>query len=260
MEFEFNTLCCPDGTRAPVIEEWRKSYKGGIETRYVLYRKNKDIFLTKDRRGFGEDIEDNGTPVDKGEIFIAYESTMLQCNVSNEDFDHDSNYIKTPPLHAYILGNTRARDSFANELSVYEQMQQHPHPGVCNYRGCIVVDGYVEGFVLEKYRCTLKEAVDEGLPLDTAKILETITNTVAHLHSLGLVHNDLNPHNILLNKDLSPVIADMESCMPVGYPAILAMGTPAWSGNWERSALVNDEIALERIQLYLHGQYNPIEP
>jgi hypothetical protein len=81
---------------------------------------------------------------------------MLQCDISDKDFDHDSNYINIPPLHAYILGNTWARDSFTNELSVYEQMRQHPDPGVCNYRGCIFANGYVERFVLEKYCCTLK--------------------------------------------------------------------------------------------------------
>jgi RIO-like serine/threonine protein kinase len=78
----------------------------------------------------------------------------------------------------------------------------------------IVFGAYVEGFVLEKYRCTLKEAVDEGLSSDTAKVLETIASAVADLHSLGHVDNDLIPYNILLDNDISPVIADMGSCMP----------------------------------------------
>ena len=250
---EANTLCCPDGTRVPILEEWQQFFRGEFETRYVFYRKEKDIFYTKDLRGAGEDLEHYGDIINKNEIYTAYESTMLQFQTSDQDFD----FIKRPPLNLYTPGATDARDCFAQELSVYERMRQNPHPGICKYKGCIVVDGYVEGIVLERYRCTLYEAVEESLSFDAVKVMDTITDAVAHLHSLELVHNDLSPHNILFDDDLNPVIADMETCMPEGCPPILKMGSPAWSGNWKSSALANDEIALKRIRLYLNGLYDP---
>jgi serine/threonine protein kinase len=80
---------------------------------------------------------------------------------------------------------------------------------------------------------------------------------VAHLHTLGLIHNDISPYNIMLDDDLQPVLIDLETCMPESMPPILKRGTPGWSGNWEMSSLANDEIALERLQLYLNGLYDP---
>jgi hypothetical protein len=249
------TLPGPDGADVPILAEWHVSYRGESEGRRVLYRRGRDIFYVEDLRGAGEEIADRGVPVSKDEILVIYEPTMLQCEYPDEVLD----YVKMAPLALYYPGDTSARDCFANELTVYERLRIQPHPGICKYKGCIVVDGYVEGIVLERYRCSLKDAVEEGVSLNKTQVLNMVTDAVAHLHSLGLVHNDLGPHNILLDDNLQPVLIDMETCMPEASPPILKIGTPAWSGNWETSAMVNDEIALRRIGLYLDGLYNPTE-
>jgi serine/threonine protein kinase len=87
-----------------------------------------------------------------------------------------------------------------------------------------------------------------------------VPDAVEHLHPLGVAHNDLYLHNILLDPNLQPVLVDMETCMPEASLPIFAFGTPVWSGNWESSAIANDEIALKKIWLYLYSLYNPTEP
>ena len=39
---------------------------------------------------------------------------------------------------------------------------------------------------------------------------------LAHLHSLGFVHIDINPSNIMLDHQGDAVIIDFDSCTPVG--------------------------------------------
>ncbi|KAJ5808584.1 hypothetical protein N7474_009853 [Penicillium riverlandense] len=52
---------------------------------------------------------------------------------------------------------------------------------------------------------------------DKDGILEKIKAGILHLHRLGLVHNDINPVNILLDQDDSPVICDFNFYTPVGH-------------------------------------------
>jgi serine/threonine protein kinase len=220
----------------------------------VLYRKGVDVFYAEDQRDDGEDIAEHGVLVTKDEIFVAYKTTMLQYCQSPDD---NRNFVKEYPIVLFTPGDTTPRDSFANELAVFERLCEHLHPGICKYKGCVVVDGYVEAFVLERYKCNLQEAVNEGMPFDKEHVFSTITDAVAHLHSLGLVHNDLSPRNIMLDDNLQPVLIDMETCMPEGSPPIFKIGTPEWSGNWTFSTVTNDKIALKRIRALLDGIYNP---
>ena len=75
-----------------------------------------------------------------------------------------------------------------------------------------------------------------------------IENGIAHLHSLGLVHNDLNPANIMFSEDDIPEIIDFDSCRREGEN-LLKAGTPGWS---DESAIVadraNDYYGLKKIK------------
>lgn len=48
------------------------------------------------------------------------------------------------------------------------------------------------------------------------------------MHALGLIHNDLNPSNIMMNGD-SPVIIDFDSCKREGEKLGLKLGTFSWA-------------------------------
>jgi serine/threonine protein kinase len=46
--------------------------------------------------------------------------------------------------------------------------------------------------------------------------LEGILAAIKHLHSLGLVHNDINPANIMLDEDGTLILIDFDSCRYIG--------------------------------------------
>ena len=48
------------------------------------------------------------------------------------------------------------------------------------------------------------------------------------MHALGLIHNDLNPSNIMINGD-SPVTIDFDSCKREGEKLGLKLGTFGWA-------------------------------
>ena len=58
-------------------------------------------------------------------------------------------------------------------------------------------------------------------PLRNAELLlESVRNGLEHLHSLGLVHNDINPRNIMFFDEDSDeaVIIGFGSCRAIGLP------------------------------------------
>ena len=245
------------GVYVDIIAEWQMSKHGVLEARHIIYRdSSRDLYYTKDLRGFREALENDGTAVVMDQLLIPQESAIPLLEYTGPT-DLDDNYVKEPPYSCYIPSNSMVRDIFFVEVSAYETLRSNPHAGIAEYRGCIVVDGYVMGIVLKNYKCTLMEAINQSLEIDKDRIVNIITDALAHIHSLGLVHNDLSPYNILLDDNLDPVIIDMETCMAESRPAMYSLGTPQWSGNWWTSSLSNDEIALERIRLWLNGLYHP---
>ena len=79
--------------------------------------------------------------------------------------------------------------------------------------------------------------------------MEGIDCCLDHLHDLGLVHNDLNPAYIMLDKEDVPIIIDFDFCQREGDLSF-GIGTPGWTngsmtGIPERK---NDDFGL--MQLY----------
>ena len=96
-----------------------------------------------------------------------------------------------------------------------------------------------------------------NISFDRKRIMDVLRSAVNHLHSLSLAHNDLNPYNIMFDMQLNPVIINLHSCIEVSQPGVTNFGDVDWSGEWLVSAYDNDEIALERIERYMEGRYNP---
>ena len=170
----------------------------------------------------------------------------------------DHHFIKGPCLSLFdsgVLSQMPIADLIIQEALVYEQLQQSPHKNIAKYWGCIVTDGKVTGLCFSRYQETLFDRLDPSVdpadrrPLNREKCLKEIRCGLSHLHRLGLAHNDVTAHNIMLTEDDTPIITDFDSCLPEGQPLGLKPGVAAECNcSVTMSSLENDEFGLRRIE------------
>ncbi|KAK1763221.1 hypothetical protein QBC33DRAFT_518813 [Phialemonium atrogriseum] len=144
------------------------------------------------------------------------------------------------------------------EAHTLEAISRHPHPGIAVYHGCRVRRGFVTGLVLDRHVSDLKHYVSDHMgPLDKGPFMEALELAVDHLHSLGLAHNDVNPSNILIKAAGMPVLADFDSCRPVGQRLTYSRGTPGWidkDDSYDTSETRHDTFAMKKIRAWLDEQ------
>jgi serine/threonine protein kinase len=139
-------------------------------------------------------------------------------------------YIKRPSLleYRYSPASCKINDQILNEVDVYEILINNPYPNIGQYLGCIIEGDRITGLCFTMYEITLFEKQRRGLPFNRAAYLRGINCGVRYLHKLGLVHNDLNPRNIMMKAD-NPVIIDFDSCRRQGQELGLKGGTNGWA-------------------------------
>ncbi|KAI0478145.1 kinase-like domain-containing protein [Xylaria cf. heliscus] len=148
-----------------------------------------------------------------------------------EGIDSQHHYIPTAILH---------------EAEACEILSKHPHPNIARYLGCIVKDGKIKGLGFDKYPVTLSKILEDKTPFNKGSCIRGIEAGVQHMHSLGLVHNDLKPANIMMDGD-NPIIIDFDSCKPEGEK-LLKGGTYEWSTEESYSKQSNDHYSLSKIR------------
>ena len=177
-------------------------------------------------------------------------------------------YIKTPSLLSYAKNNIEKQ--VALEVEACEILRKNPHPNIATYYGYSEKNGRVSGLCFKRYKCTLLEAVNpqrlnkvafrssgrELVKEDMKSGLDEIMDAITHLHSLGLVHNDINPANIMLDGDGGLVLIDFDSCRYIGE-SLRDTGTKR-THNWhdpsaEVSLGKNDLDAFRELQIWLAG-------
>ncbi|CRK44230.1 hypothetical protein BN1723_000916 [Verticillium longisporum] len=88
----------------------------------------------------------------------------------------------------------------------------------------------------------------------TARYLDSIEQGLRHLHSLGFIHNDLNPANIMITEEDIPVIIDFDSATAPGASLQNVKRTHGW---FDHRIVVsqqsNDLDALAEIRTWLTG-------
>jgi serine/threonine protein kinase len=177
-------------------------------------------------------------------------------------------YVKTPSLLAYIDGNLDKRIS--REVENCEILRKNPHPNLMAYYGHIESHGRVSGLCFKRYKSTLLEAVNPQ-HLDKAAFLssrrelvtESITtglqgllDAIKHLHSLRLIHNDINPANVMLDEEGTLILIDFDSCRYIGESlrSTETKRTPYWHDpTVEISTEKNDIDAFNDLQTWLTG-------
>jgi len=157
-------------------------------------------------------------------------------------------YIKRPRMIQYAQDHAhRIPDLFLAEARICEILKKHPHPNIAQYFGCLTRHGRITGLCLRKYHMTLEDRLksDRPVPRD---ILKGIQEGLHHLHNLGLIHNDVNPSNIMFKaNDDTPVIIDFDSCGREGNKLVKA-GTLGWSDDsFDFVTPRNDYYGLQKI-------------
>lgn len=92
----------------------------------------------------------------------------------------------------------------------------------------------------------------EGDRASTEVINNWIDNLrgIRHLHSLGIIHNDINPANMMFDtcNGNTPVIIDFDSCRPKGHRLTIVKRTYEWADDNVKEAMPeNDFNALREI-------------
>ena len=64
---------------------------------------------------------------------------------------------------------------------------------------------------------------------DKEAFMKSLGSAIHHLHSLDLAHNDLNPANILVAEDGTPILIDFGSARKIGEKLSMSRGTKAGS-------------------------------
>merc|ERR1712000_25844 len=225
----FELLCCN--------EAWTDDNDDSVfDHRSVVLRHGEKYFFARDLRRKG-DIDP--TKLNLEQIPITHMRAPFAEHMTiapDWPLDLEDVYIKEPCLDTYGHCSAATQKTFSEpqlqEVEVYEQLRQSPHPNIGTYHGCVVKDGRIKGLCLRRYDRTLAEIVrEESIGHDQLKAyIEDVERGIKHLHSLGLVHGDLNPHNVMVDKSRNTaVLIDFDSCRPVGERMGHKAGTPDWS-------------------------------
>ncbi|OQE28684.1 hypothetical protein PENSTE_c003G06034 [Penicillium steckii] len=101
-----------------------------------------------------------------------------------------------------------------------------------------------------------RESGRELIPEGMNDRLEGLRAGILHLHSLGLVHNDINPSNIMFDEDGNFILIDFDSCRRIGenLHETDAGRTWAWHDPDVKIALPkNDLDAFEDLRIWMVG-------
>jgi len=164
-------------------------------------------------------------------------------------------YVKRPSLLNYEPENDHQEflDLILSEIRVCEILGRNPHPNIAIYLGCLVnKQGRISGLVYAKYPVALSQLLKDGTLFNRERCFSGIEAGINHLYSLGLIHNDINPTNIMMvgvGDEMEPVIIDFDSCRSEGEELGPKGGTMGWClEDADISSRDNDLYALSKIR------------
>ncbi|KAH8655655.1 kinase-like domain-containing protein [Xylariales sp. PMI_506] len=161
------------------------------------------------------------------------------------------------------------------EIEICELLQKHPHRNIAAYHGCFATNGRATGLCFARYKGTLLEVVNpqglnkhtfmsSGRPLvgdDIINGLDQILDALQYMHSLKLVHNDVNPSNILYDKSGMLALSDFDSTRHEGESLreTATKRTHEWhTVDNDVSAVENDLQAFEELKTWLLGSVDEL--
>lgn len=166
---------------------------------------------------------------------------------------HDAHFLKAPSFMYEDIepGRTFVAACLLNEATVLEKLRNHPHPNIVQYYGCVVQGNRITQLCLKRYESSLADHITRPLSQQQRQqIFDGVVSAVKHLHTLGLAHNDICPHNICIDSEGRPAIVDFDSCLPFGEPLLKGVAADAYGGR-HVSAAENDFLALDEFKDFL---------
>ncbi|KAK0745501.1 kinase-like domain-containing protein [Schizothecium vesticola] len=108
---------------------------------------------------------------------------------------------------------------FTSEVRMLETLLRSlQHPNIVKYHGCRVRKARVTGIMLG--RCdgdNLWEHLQSGKTVDKEPFLAALASAVDHLHNVvDMVHNDIQPFNIMVSPDGTPTLVDLGAAEVAG--------------------------------------------
>ncbi|KAJ6607924.1 kinase-like domain-containing protein [Mycena sp. CBHHK59/15] len=171
-------------------------------------------------------------------------------------------YFKNIQPYEYDPRPPTPADSLAHEMRVCEELRLNLHPNICRYLGYVPTpDGkQLFGLCFERHQIDLYDAVQNEVNFDAATVIDGVRRGLEHLHSLGYAHNDINPSNIVLDKNVLPVIIDFDSCQKIGGSLKeMKTGTQDFEHHSDVSRPENDFYGLAKVQEWLAERLSKCE-
>ena len=218
----------------------------------IILRKGREFFyaLTNYRYRMSELIDPDDLevhPIPAADIWPLFSDDLTAA----PDPLPANSHVKLQSLLHYVEPDSVVplADLLLNEARVCEILRNNPHPNIAQYLGCTLQDNRITGLCMVKYETTLADRLkDPDRSFDRNGCIKGIKQGIEHLHSLRLIHNDLNPHNIMFKADDTPVIIDFDSCAREG-DKLTKGGTWGWTDeNIKFASPMNDYYGLKKIE------------
>ena len=236
----------------------------------IVFRQQDSIYYSQiPRRRVKKDdirLEDLSviTPVPVEAYRPPFDSTFTIADLDPRTWHQ--HYLKEPTATSFDPeAEAEPKDYVLQDIAACEVLRSHPHhPNIAVYHGCLITGGLVSALVFDRYEVSLLDLLNPQslnkaaflgsdrpvTPETSSCYLEGIKAGIDHLHSIGLVHNDLNPANVMVSGDGRPVIIDFDSCLPIGVPLNKPKRTPGWyDPDVSVSLETNDLYALEELRV-----------
>lgn len=128
------------------------------------------------------------------EVYLAHDTVLdrdVAIKILRDQFTSDKTFVEQFAREAKSV----ARLTDPNIINVYDV--------VFDENNQYIVMEYVDGV-------TLKEFLEENKPSleETLEIISRTASGLGHAHRQNIIHCDIKPHNILVDKNLNPKIAD----------------------------------------------------